>query len=215
MRYSADHSEKALRRALKRHSESTPESTRKMPTTASTPVLDPALFPGLIQYHPEYRLLYCRSYTTVVFLKGLFRHLQDVHKVSAATRQPLLDHCQSLDLITQPKDLQLPPDYSLALQFLPVQEGYSCRQCRFLTCSEKFVHVHINRAYKLTWEACSDNYQPVQLQGWLPSTQVQYWIVRSQATAIPQRPSVEMTCHPCILLLLYITTLSLPLIHRR
>jgi hypothetical protein len=160
-----------------------------MPTTAPALVLDPALFPGLIQHYPEHRLLYCWSCTTVVFLKGLSRHLQDVHKVSVATRQPFLDHCQSLDLITQPKDLQLPPDHSLALEFLPVQEGYSCRQCRFLTCSEKLVRVHINRVHKLTWQACSDNYRPVQLQSWFPSTQAQYWTVRTQATAIPQRSS--------------------------
>jgi hypothetical protein len=160
-----------------------------MPTTAPALVLDPAIFPGLIQHHPNHRLLYCQYCTTVVFLKGLSRHLRGVHSVPTAMRQPLLDHCQSLDLITQRKDLQLPPDHSLALQFLPMQEGYSCCQCRFLSCADKVVRVHLNRVHDLTWQACSDNYRPAHLQSWFLGTQAQYWIVKIQATAIPQRPS--------------------------
>ena len=156
-----------------------------MATAAPTQELDPALFPGPIQHQPEHRLLYCRSCTAVVFLKGLPRHLQHFHRVFAAARQPLLKHCQSLDLITQPKDLQLLPDHSPALQFLPVHTGYSCSLCRFLTCSEDSIRRHINQAHKLYWQACSDNYQLAQLQSWFPSTRAQYWIVQSEATAIP------------------------------
>ena len=49
--------------------------------------------------------------------------------------------------------------------------------------------MHLNRVHDLTWQACSDNFQPVQLQSWFPGTQAQYWIVRTQAIAIPQRLS--------------------------
>jgi hypothetical protein len=71
--------------------------------------------------------------------------------------------------------------------------GYSCLQCRFHTPSEDYVRAHLNRVHKLTWQACSDNYRPAQLQSWFLGTRAQYWAVRTQATAIPlaipQRPS--------------------------
>jgi hypothetical protein len=38
-------------------------------------------------------------------------------------------------------------------------------------------------------QASSDKYRLVQLQSWFPDTRAQYWIVKSQATAIPQRSS--------------------------
>ena len=94
---------------------------------STTPTLDLALFPGLIQHHPAHRLLYCQSCTAVVFPKGLCRHLYSCHRLPQAQRRLLVKHCQSLDLITQPEDLQLPPDHSPALPFLPVHKGHSCR----------------------------------------------------------------------------------------
>jgi hypothetical protein len=38
-------------------------------------------------------------------------------------------------------------------------------------------------------QACSDNYRLAQLQSWFPDTWAEYWIVTSQAAAIPQRSS--------------------------
>jgi hypothetical protein len=127
-----------------------------MPTTAPTipTTLNPALFPGLIQYYPDHRLLYCRSCTTAVFSKALRRHLQDRHCLPLAQRQLLLQHCQSLDLISQPEDLQLPPDKSLALPLLPVQKGYSCSRFRFLSGSRSNMRHHVNKAHQLGLQAC-------------------------------------------------------------
>ena len=157
-----------------------------MPATAPT-TLDLALFPGLIQHHPEHRLLYCKPCTAVVFPQSLRRHLQGCHRLLRASRQLLLQHCQSLDLITHPKDLQLPPDHSLALQFLPVQKGYSCRQCRFLSCSRKTVRRHVNKAHGLALQACTDSYCLVRLQAWFPAPRALYWVVKTDAPASPVR----------------------------
>ena len=144
-----------------------------MPATAPT-TLDPALFPGLIQHHPEHRLLYCKPCTAVVFPQSLRRHLQGCHRLLRAQRQLLLQHCQSLDLITHPEDLQLLPDHSLALQFLPVQRGYSCCKCHFLSCSRKKVRQHVNKAHGLALQACTDSYCPVQLQAWFSGSRALY-----------------------------------------
>jgi hypothetical protein len=156
-----------------------------MATTA--PTLDSALFPGLIQHHPAHRLLYCRPCTAVVFPKALQRHLQSQHRLPLAQRQLLVEHCQSLDLIAQQKDLQLPPDHSPALPFVPVHTGYSCRQrqCRYLTCSRDNIRGHVNKAHGLHQQACTDSYESVKLQSWFLGARAQYWIVRASAAAIP------------------------------
>jgi Orsellinic acid/F9775 biosynthesis cluster protein D len=151
------HPEKHLEKHPEKHPKSPPQSTpksplkstRKMPTPAPTTILDLALFLGLIQHHPDYRLLYCQPCTAVVFIGALWRHLRDHHQVPLVQRKLLLQHCQSLDLIPTPEDLQLPIDHSPALQFLPVHQGYSCRQCRYLTSCKDSVRRHINTTHKL------------------------------------------------------------------
>lgn len=123
----------------------------------------------------------------MVFLKSLRKHLWGRHRLPLAQRQLLLQHCQSLDLITQPGDLQLPADHSLALQFLSVYKGYSCRQCRFLSCSRDNVRRHINQTHNLTLQACTDSCQTAQ-----------YWIIQAStaALAIPERSgSVPSALH--------------------
>jgi hypothetical protein len=120
-----------------------------------------------------------------VFPKALRQHLQRRHRLPVAQRQLLLRHCQSLDLITRPEDLQLPPDHSSTLPFLPVKKGYSCCQCRYLTCSRKQARNHANQVYKLTLQACTNSYHSVQLQSWFSGSRALYWIVRAKATADP------------------------------
>jgi hypothetical protein len=136
----------------------------------------------------------------VVFLKALRQHLYSCHQLPLDQRQLLVQHCQSLDLITQPKDLQLPPDHSPALPFLPVRKGYSCRQpqCRLLNCSRSNVRRHVNQAHELYLQACTDSYEAVQLQSWFLGPRAKYWIVKAGAgaaaipTAIQDRSTSEL-----------------------
>jgi Orsellinic acid/F9775 biosynthesis cluster protein D len=173
----------SLKSSLKSTLKSALKSTSKMATVA--PTLGPALFPGIIQHHPEHRLLYCRPCSTVVLARALKQHLCSCHRLPLSQRQLLLKHCQSLDLITQRKDLQLLPDQSPALPFLPVQKGYSCCQCRYLTCSRKQARRHGNKVHKLCLQACTDSYRPVQLQSWFSGNRAQYWTLKAGAAAIP------------------------------
>jgi hypothetical protein len=158
-----------------------------MPTAAPPP--DPAPFPSFIQHRPEHRLLYCQPCSAVVFPKGLCRHLQRCHRLPAAQRRRLVQHCQSLDLITQPEDLQPPLDDSPALPFLPVRTGYSCSQgqCRFLTPSRDGIRQHVNGAHRLYLQACTNSYSSAPLQSWFQGPRARYWIVRAsaRATGIP------------------------------
>ena len=158
-----------------------------MATAAPTPKLNPALFPGLIQHHPKHRLLCCRPCFAAVLPKALCRHLQTFHQVPIEQRRLLLKHCESLDLITQAKDIQLPPNHSPALQFLPVTKGYSCRQpqCPYLTSNEDNMRWHINKTHKLFVQACTDSFQSVQLQSWFHDSRAKYWIVMVEAAVTP------------------------------
>jgi hypothetical protein len=130
-----------------------------MPTIA--PTLDPALFPGIIQHYPEHSLLYCQPCSAVVLLPALQLHLRRYHRLPLAQRKLLLKHCQSLDLIAKREDLQLPPNGSPALLFLPIKKGYSCCQCRYLTSCYKEARSHANKVHKLSLQACTNSYRPV------------------------------------------------------
>lgn len=94
---------------------------------------------------PDYRVLYCKPCTAVVFPTSLPRHLQRYHNVLIDQRRLLVQHCQSLELIAKHKDLQLLADQSLALQFLFVHAGYSYHRGRFLTSSRSSIRDHINQ----------------------------------------------------------------------
>jgi hypothetical protein len=113
--------------------------------------------------------------------------------VPVEQRKLLLKHCESLDLITQAKDIQLLPNDSLALQFLPVTKGYSCRQsqCHYLTSNENNMRWHINKTHKLLFQAFTDSFQSVQLQSWFLGGRAKYWIVRAEATATANPPNSE------------------------
>jgi hypothetical protein len=154
-----------------------------MPSTAH-PTLNLAIFPGLIQHYPDCHVLYCKPCNAVVFPTALSGHLGRYHKVHIDQRRLLDQHCQSLELVAQRKDLQLPADQSLALQFLPVHAGYSCCKCRFLTIAESMMRGHVNQAHQLTYQACTDNYCSVQLQTWFSKHTARYWVVRRPAAKI-------------------------------
>jgi Orsellinic acid/F9775 biosynthesis cluster protein D len=127
-------------------------------------------------------------------LPALQQHLRRCHHLPRAQRLQLLQHCRSLDLITRLGDLQLPLDNSPALPFLPVQNGYSCGQCRRLTCSRKEAHKHANKVHRLTFQACTDSYRPIQLQSWFGGNRTQYWIVRAEAAAVPTAIQQHSSC---------------------
>jgi Orsellinic acid/F9775 biosynthesis cluster protein D len=139
-----------------------------MPTAA--PTLDPVLFPGIIQHCPEHSLLYCKPCSAVVLLPALQLHLRRCHRLPLAQLKLLLKHCQSLDLIAKRRDLQLPPNGSPALLFPPIKKGYSCCRCRNLTSSYKKARNHANKVHKLSLQAYTDGYRPMQLQSWFPNS---------------------------------------------
>jgi hypothetical protein len=118
------HSEKHPDEHSGKHPGKRPE---KMPPATPTP--DPTPFVGLIQHHPDHRLLYCGPCWAVVFIVGLLRHLQTYHlQLPLNWRKRIHIHYQFLDLITQKMDLKLLPNHSPALPFLPITGGYSCMQ---------------------------------------------------------------------------------------
>jgi hypothetical protein len=128
----------------------------------------------------------------VLFLNNLRQHLYSYHEqLPQIQRQLLVEHCETLDLVTQPKDLRLPPHHSPALEFLPIRQGYSCCQCWFLTSSRQRIRNHINATHDLKDQACTDNYRSVPLQTWSGGSRANYWIVQASAIplAIPGRSS--------------------------
>jgi Orsellinic acid/F9775 biosynthesis cluster protein D len=110
-------------------------------------------------------------------------------------RKLLIQHCQSLEseLIPDQKQLQLPPDDSPPLWFLPVRDGFSCSysRCRHRTTCKKKRRVHVNKAHGLQGWACTRSYRPAWLQSWFRGSRAQYWVVAVDAPHIPIPKAVQ------------------------
>jgi hypothetical protein len=123
-------------------------------------------------------VLYCHQCKQVCFPSSLHTHLCEVHKVKAAIRRPVVEFCQALDLVDTARDLERPQDWSAALDFAPVYDGYSCSCCRFLSVSRKIVRVHLNAIHGLMHPVSQTKISRVRLQSWYkPSARARYWIV--------------------------------------
>jgi hypothetical protein len=78
--------------------DSLPLGTLNLPTIVP-PDLDLAIFPRVIEHMPEFRVLYCHLCKQVCFPSSLHAHLFEIHKVKVAIRRPIVEFCQTLDLI--------------------------------------------------------------------------------------------------------------------
>jgi hypothetical protein len=75
--------------------------------TIVPPDLDLAIFPRVIEHMPELRVLYCHPCKQVCFPSSLHTHLFEIHKVKVAIRRPIVEFCQTLDLVETALDLPL------------------------------------------------------------------------------------------------------------
>jgi hypothetical protein len=142
---------------------SRPSSALDLPTIVP-PDLDLAIFPRVIEHMPEFRVLYCHLCKQACFPSSLHTHLSEIHKVKAAIRRPIVEFCQTLDLVETALDLELPLDRSASLHFAPVYDGYSYCYCRFLSVSRKVVRVHLNAVHGLVHPATQTKMRRVRLQ---------------------------------------------------
>jgi len=60
-----------------------------------------------LAYSPEFRVLYCHQCKQVCIRSSLYMHLFEIHKIKAAIRRPIVEFCQTLDLVNAAPNLEL------------------------------------------------------------------------------------------------------------
>ena len=168
-----------------------PQSKKKQEGNTT---LDPKFFPSIIEHLPDCRVLFCHVHKQPVPLRQLDQHLYKTHGLGMAARRPLVEHCQTLDIVQRPDEIELRPDYSPAIPALPVyNEAYSCSNCRFLTRSRDVLHSHLNRDHSIYYSACKENFSQVALQSWYSDGRSQYWVVNTLGTLGEERETGQAT----------------------
>jgi len=155
--------------------------------------LDPAIVSKLIEYFPEYKVLYCHPCTQVYFPYQLDRHLAQTHNLAKADRQPVVEYCQTLPVVLAADVLALGRDYSSPVPFLPILKGFACSVCRFYSQNRDIVRAHLNKTHRLFRHECVIRIRPVQLQSWHREKRAKYWPVQASpatATATPAAAAV-------------------------
>jgi hypothetical protein len=137
--------------------------------TLDLPVMVPVsidlnIFPRIIEHIPTFHILYCHQCKQVCFPSSLSSHLFEIHKIPAVKRRPIIQFCQTLDVVNTAQDLTLPADWLPALGFLPLYSGYSCSCCRFLLSSRKVVKTHLITIHGIQYPLSQTKINQVQIQ---------------------------------------------------
>jgi hypothetical protein len=98
-------------------------------------------------YEAEYKVLICKKHKQAV--KGLERHLKDVHRLrKRKERQLLVDHYAELTL-AKPEDVVTPLTNRSSFKSLGhPQCTYQCNSCSHISTSHKAIHRHCNKKHQ-------------------------------------------------------------------
>lgn len=118
--------------------------TAKIPPSIAHLVAANAQFAVLLCVKPQ-----CRRAQTV---KGIEEHLRSFHHEKPAIRREVGHFGQSLArrdarFLRDYKVVQLPVDGLVPQPIVPVVNGFSCHNCRFLTVSRCLVRKHANKEH--------------------------------------------------------------------
>jgi superfamily II DNA or RNA helicase len=130
-----------------------------------------------IQVNAEYDLVVCLSCQRALTPdNGAIRHVQNKHGVKGDALQEIKDFFDT-GQANNPKTIQLPPNGRARQPVIPVEEGFKCRACPFITASEKRANIH--------WTSVphtndGPRYTKVDIQSWMSGGCARYWIVGSR-----------------------------------
>ncbi|KAH9211720.1 hypothetical protein DL95DRAFT_392184 [Leptodontidium sp. 2 PMI_412] len=147
------------------------------------PNLDPRVFPQLIEYFPDYRVLFCHCCKSVYFPSQLDRHLATRHHIEHKRRQPVVAYCQTLPVAVAAAELALGEKDSRPVPFLPLLDGFACQLCPFYSTNYHLIRGHLNKVHQLQRGQCDGQYHTVKLQSWYTEKRARYCQVQVAGTA--------------------------------
>jgi hypothetical protein len=104
-------------------------------------------------YNAHYKVLICRQHKYTITPDWVLRHFQEFHKaIPLATRQLIVDHSKSLDLVI-PENVATPLELVQCIEGLSVVNGFQCQYegCSELRSTERSIKEHCRRNHE--WKA--------------------------------------------------------------
>ncbi|KAH7014622.1 uncharacterized protein B0I36DRAFT_398483 [Microdochium trichocladiopsis] len=127
----------------------------------------------------EHRVLLCVSCRVGIRPDdGIRLHFWRTHRLKGDALGYIIDYSYAASPIANPYTVPVPADGSLSIDQLPVLNGFSCLECRFLTTSRKLIRVHRSQS------GHGSNWKEVRLQTLSPGSHARYWVVKEGTRGI-------------------------------
>ncbi|KAH7016119.1 uncharacterized protein B0I36DRAFT_213659, partial [Microdochium trichocladiopsis] len=125
----------------------------------------------------EHRVLLCVSCRVGIRPDdGIRLHFWRTHRLKGEALGHIIDYSHAAEPIANPYTVPVPDDGSPSIDQLPVLNGFSCSECRFLTTSRKLIRVHRSQS------GHGSNWKEVRLQTLTPGNHARYWAVEQGPT---------------------------------
>ena len=145
----------------------------------------PSSLAHLVAINVEFKVVLCLSpicrhaQTT----SNVVEHIRKTHHEKPAIRKQLKDFLQ--ELTSQDAQFRtcnyttvhLPADGSSPQLVVPVVDGFSCYQCRFLTTNRAVIRQHANKVHAQKRIRDENMCESVRIQSWFGQKRERYWIV--------------------------------------
>ena len=130
-----------------------------------------------IQINGAYNLVICTKCERALTPgDGTIDHLRNKHQVSGPVLKDIDDYL-CLGQANNPQTIELPANWGPRQPVIPVEKGFKCRACPFITICEKIVNTHWRgAAHRLE----GSRYTRVNVQTWMSGKYARYWTVGSQ-----------------------------------
>jgi hypothetical protein len=153
----------------------------------------PLLLAHLVTINVEFGVFLCLNplCKRAVSAAGLVEHIRKTHHERPAIRKQLGEYVQ--DVLEQSPQfrsdystVQLPADGSIPQPVVPVLDGFSCRECRFLTTNRDNIRKHANKEHLKKRQRDKELFECVRLQSWFGQKRERYWVVDESKEPQPE-----------------------------
>ncbi|KAL7903691.1 hypothetical protein GGI35DRAFT_492713 [Trichoderma velutinum] len=133
---------------------------------------------GHIQINRTYNLVVCvKCKRALTPGDGAIAHLRNKHQTSGTILQNIKDYLALLEQARDPKTIELPANGGPRQPVIPVEDGFKCRACPFITISKKIADDHGRKAGHALQ---GRYYTQVHVQSWMGGKFSRYWTVGSK-----------------------------------
>jgi hypothetical protein len=162
----------------------------------------PSSLSHLIAINSEFGVLLCLSALCkhAQSADGIIYHLRNFHHEKPEIRRQLDSFVQALQkqderFLRDYTTVELPVDGLSPQPVVPVVDGFSCLECRFLTTNRKIARVHANKGHNSKRAKDKDIFNHVRLQSWYGQKRERYWIVDESKEVEQQLQQEGKSCN--------------------